>query len=127
MIRRSMPPLGADVGARSTVDRRRKAYEEQKMSTETLDRTLIEEAIGDVFADLWAVIVHDDDVTTFQTVIKALVELFQHTEPAAQALAWTVHRSGLAQVALGSQEFAQDGVTKLVARGIRASAEPLKP
>jgi ATP-dependent Clp protease adapter protein ClpS len=95
------------------------------MSTETRDHTLLEDTISDVFAGLWAVIVHNDAVTTFETVIKALVELFQHTEQAALSLAWMVHSSGSAQVALGSQEFAQDGVVALGARGINASAEPL--
>lgn len=95
------------------------------MGTETLERELIADAIGDAFAGLWSVIVHDDDVTTFETVIRALMELFGHAEPAAEALAWTVHRTGLAQVAVGSKEFAQDGVGKLRARRIQASAEPL--
>ena len=31
------------------------------------------------FEDLWAVIVWNDDVTTFQTVIEAFVEIFGHT------------------------------------------------
>ncbi len=46
--------------------------------------------------DLWAVIVWNDDVTTFQTVIQAFVEIFGHTVERADQLAWKIHRTGKA-------------------------------
>ena len=52
------------------------------------------------FEDLWAVIVWNDDVTTFQTVIKAFVEIFGHTVERADELAWRIHRTGKAAVAV---------------------------
>jgi len=95
--------------------------------TDTLADTLaVEELlVGEAFEGIWEVIVHNDDVTTFETVITALVELFGHTRPAAETLAWTVHTHGRAQVAVGSEEFARAGVRSLGRRGIQASAEPL--
>jgi ATP-dependent Clp protease adapter protein ClpS len=95
------------------------------VGTQTIEQELIETAIGDAFSGLWAVIVHNDDITTFETVITALIEIFNHARPAAEALAWTVHHGGLAQVAIGAKEFALDGVSKLRERRIVASAEPL--
>ncbi len=47
--------------------------------------------------DLWAVIVWNDDVTTFQTVIEAFVEIFGHTVERADQLAWKIHRTGKAR------------------------------
>src|SRR4029077_19415468 len=43
------------------------------------------------FEDLWAVVVWNDDVTTFQTVIQALVEILGHTVERADQLAWKIH------------------------------------
>lgn len=85
----------------------------------------VEDLLDDAFDDLWSVVVINDDVTTFATVITALVEIFHHTPAAAEALAWTVHRQGRAEVAVGDEAFARDGVAALHARRIQATAEPL--
>jgi len=77
----------------------------------------------DLFDDLWSVVVLDDDVTTFATVIEALVTLFGHTPSAAESLAWIVHRQGRAVVAVGSRDFAEEGVTGLHSYRIRAFCE----
>lgn len=86
---------------------------------------LLEDLLDNAFGDLWSVVVLNDDVTTFATVITALVEVFHHTPEAAEALAWTVHRTGRAQVAVGDEAFATTGVEELHRRGIQAVAEPL--
>jgi ATP-dependent Clp protease adapter protein ClpS len=85
----------------------------------------LEDLLGAAFDDLWAVVVLNDDVTTFATVISALVEIFHHTPDAAEALAWTVHRTGRAQVAVGDQVFAINGVSQLQRRGVQATTERL--
>lgn len=79
----------------------------------------------ELFDDLWSVIVLNDDVTTFATVIEALVTLFGHTREAAERLAWLVHSSGRAVVAVGSHEFAEDGVVGLHSYRIQALCEQL--
>ena len=60
----------------------------QPSTTIELD-VLADEDIDAFFAfeDLWAVIVWNDDVTTFQTVIQAFVEIFGHTVERADKLA----------------------------------------
>jgi ATP-dependent Clp protease adapter protein ClpS len=94
------------------------------MSTETLEKqdTLLD-TLSEAFGDLWAVIVHNDDITTFETVINALMDLFAHTREAAELLAWRVHTEGQANVAVGSREFATRSVGLLRDRRINASAE----
>ena len=60
--------------------------------------------------DLWAVIVWNDDVTTFQTVIQAFVEIFGHTVERADKLAWQIHRSGKAVAAVRPKDEAEAAV-----------------
>lgn len=94
------------------------------MSTLTdVDAQLAEEVLS-AFDDLWAVVVHDDDRTTFEAVITALVELFGHTQEAAERLAWQVHTEGRAVVALLERERALAGARDLGRYGVDGSAEP---
>lgn len=83
--------------------------------------------IASIFAAHYDVIVHNDDVTTFETVIAALVSLFGHSRDRAEQLAWVVHRTGSAVVATLPKPEAEEGVTGLHARGITASMRPSAP
>ena len=71
--------------------------------------------------DLWAVIVWNDDVTTFQTVILAFVEIFGHTVERADQLAWKIHRTGKAAVAVRPKDEAEAAVHALHLRKISAT------
>jgi ATP-dependent Clp protease adaptor protein ClpS len=73
------------------------------------------------FEDLWAVIVWNDDVTTFQTVIQAFVEIFGHTVERADKLAWQIHRTGKAVAAVRPKDEAEAAVHALHLRKISAS------
>ena len=73
------------------------------------------------FEDLWAVIVWNDDVTTFQTVIQAFVEIFGHTVERADKLAWQIHRTGKAVAAVRPKDEAEAAVRALHLRKISAS------
>jgi ATP-dependent Clp protease adaptor protein ClpS len=90
----------------------------------TLDHPVIDDADVDAFfanEDLWAIIVWNDDVTTFQTVIQAFVEIFNHTVERADQLAWTIHRTGKAVAAIRPKEEAEAAVRDLHQRKISAS------
>jgi ATP-dependent Clp protease adaptor protein ClpS len=90
----------------------------------TLDAPMLVDADIDTFfehEDLWAVIVWNDDVTTFQTVIEAFVEIFHHTVERADQLAWTIHRTGKAVAAVRPKEEAEAAVHALHGRKISAS------
>jgi ATP-dependent Clp protease adaptor protein ClpS len=84
---------------------------------------LVDADIDAFFAieDLWAVIVWNDDVTTFQTVIQAFVEIFGHTVERADQLAWTIHRTGKAVAAVRRKEEAEAAVHELHLRKIQAT------
>ena len=90
----------------------------------TLDAPVLEDADVDAFyqhEDLWAVIVWNDDVTTFQTVIEAFVEIFHHTVERADQLAWKIHRTGKAVAAVRPKDEAEAAVRALHSRKISAS------
>ena len=73
--------------------------------------------------DLWAVIVWNDDVTTFQTVITAFVDIFGHTPTRAEELAWRIHRTGKAVVAIRPKAEAEGAVRQLHRRLIQATLD----
>jgi len=81
--------------------------------------------VGSFFAaeDLWAVIVWNDDVTTFQTVIQAFVEIFHHSVERADQLAWKIHRTGKAVAAIRPKDEAERAVRDLHRRKISASID----
>jgi len=90
----------------------------------TLDAPAIDDADVDAFfatEDLWAIIVWNDDVTTFQTVIQAFVEIFNHSVERADQLAWTIHRTGKAVAAIRPKEEAEAAVRDLHRRKISAT------
>lgn len=80
-------------------------------------------ALEEIAADLYKVIVLNDDVTTFDTVITALVRLFDHSVEEAEELAQKVDREGLAVVALLPKEEAIKGTEGLHGYKIQARYE----
>ncbi len=94
--------------------------------THTLDNPV--DVLGDLDelfdnADLWAVIVWNDDVNTFEHVIRALVEILQHTTGQAERLAMRVHTTGKAVVAVRPKAEAEAAVQALHRRKIQASMD----
>jgi ATP-dependent Clp protease adaptor protein ClpS len=90
----------------------------------TIDAAVLDDADVDAFfdtEDLWAVIVWNDDVTTFQTVIQAFVEIFNHSVERADQLAWTIHQTGKAVAAVRPKDEAEAAVRALHLRLISAS------
>lgn len=73
--------------------------------------------------DLWAVVVWNDDVTTFDTVIRAFIEILHHSRDRSEELAWRIHRTGKAVVAIRPKDEAERAVLQLHARKIQASLE----
>jgi ATP-dependent Clp protease adapter protein ClpS len=93
-------------------------------STQTIELERVDEASLDAFfafEDLWAVVVWNDDVTTFQTVIQAFVEIFGHTVERADQLAWRIHRTGKAVAAVRPKDEAEAAVHALHLRKIQAT------
>jgi len=90
---------------------------------QTLERPVLDEDFDEIYhdEDPWAVIVWNDDVTTFQTVITAFVEIFGHTVERADELAWKIHRTGKAAVAVRPKDEAEAAVHALHLRKISAT------
>jgi ATP-dependent Clp protease adaptor protein ClpS len=92
----------------------------------TLDPSIIEDVDLTTFfdtEDLWAVIVWNDDVTTFQTVIQAFVEIFNHSVERADRLAWKIHQTGKAVAAIRPKDEAEAAVRDLHRRKISATLD----
>jgi ATP-dependent Clp protease adapter protein ClpS len=98
------------------------AHPSQPSTTIELD-VLVDDDIDTFFdlEDLWAVVVWNDDVTTFQTVIQAFVEILGHTVERADQLAWTIHRTGKAVAAVRPKDEAEAAVHALHRRKIQAT------
>ena len=95
--------------------------------TQTLDAEVIsDEDVGRLIddEDLWAVVVWNDDVNTFAHVIKALVEILNHSLARAEVLTNRIHNTGKAVVALRPKDEAERIVQRFHARGIQATIEP---
>ena len=80
------------------------------------------ESILDV-EDPWAVMVWNDDVNTFDHVIKALIEILNHSRPRAEQLALRVHNTGKAVVAVRPKEEAVTAARRFQDRSIWATVE----
>ena len=91
---------------------------------DTIEQTdvLLDFELAAMFDDYYDVVVYNDDVTTFDTVIQALVIILQYTVPAAKKAALTVHNEGKAVVASLPKDEAEDVVKKLHGYKIQAAA-----
>lgn len=101
------------------------------MSQTTEIPTLPAPTIGDVDIerlideqDPYKVILWNDDVNTFQSVIEALVEIFSHSEQTAARIAWDAHENGRAVAAVRPRLEAERSVQALHARKLQATLEP---
>jgi ATP-dependent Clp protease adaptor protein ClpS len=94
--------------------------------TQTLDVVITDEDVDKLVEDedLWAVIVWNDDVNTFAHVIKALVEILNHSLARAEQLTNRIHNTGKAVVALRPKDEAIAIVQRFHGRGIQATMEP---
>lgn len=73
--------------------------------------------------DLKRLIVHNDEVNTFDWVIQALVEICSHTDIQAEQVALIIHFKGKSVVREGSFELLHPMKAGLTDRGISATIE----
>jgi len=94
--------------------------------SQTLDsRVLVENDIESVLdeEDPWAVVVWNDDVNTFDHVIKALIDILNHSRARAEQLTLRVHNTGKAVVAVRPKEEAAAAAQRFLDRNIWATIE----
>ena len=70
-----------------------------------------------------SIIVWNDDVTTFQDVIEALVEILGHSPQQAEQCSYIIHFQGKASVKNGDFETLRPLCEGIIDRGINATIE----
>lgn len=65
-------------------------------------------------------VLHNDDVNTFDFVIESLIEVCDHTVEQAEQCTWLVHYKGKCDVKSGSFDFLEPMCTALLERGLSA-------
>jgi ATP-dependent Clp protease adaptor protein ClpS len=68
------------------------------LETETITEVLVEEAVDSGTDAAWRVVLFNDEVHTFESVIVQLIKATGCHQARAEAFAWTVHTTGRAIV-----------------------------
>ncbi|MFT3885914.1 MAG: ATP-dependent Clp protease adaptor ClpS [Flavobacteriales bacterium] len=69
------------------------------------------------------IILHNDDLNTFDHVIDSLVEICQHDPIQAEQCAWIVHHNGKCSVKRGTFDQLEPLCTALTDRGLSADIQ----
>ncbi len=69
------------------------------------------------------IILHNDDVNTFDHVIECLVEICGHDPIQAEQCAWIVHYNGKCSVKRGTFDSLEPRCTALLDRGLSAAIQ----
>ena len=93
------------------------------VKTNTSRKVLEETEILTTNSEGCTLIIWNDDVTTFEWVIKTLVEVCGHTEPQAEQCAMIIHTRGKYAVKEGSYDFLKPMCDTITDRGIGATIE----
>jgi ATP-dependent Clp protease adaptor protein ClpS len=70
-----------------------------------------------------SLILHNDEVNTFDFVIESLIEVCEHTTEQAEQCTYLVHYKGKCDVKSGSFDFLRPMRHQLVDRGLQATIE----
>lgn len=70
-----------------------------------------------------ALILHNDEVNTFEFVIESLIEVCEHTTEQAEQCTYLVHYKGKCDVKSGSFDFLRPLRHALADRGLKATIE----
>jgi len=65
-------------------------------------------------------VLHNDEVNTFDFVIESLIDICHHTVLQAEQCTWLVHFKGKCDVKNGSYDFLEPMCTALLKRGLSA-------
>lgn len=83
------------------------------------EEALLEEIQSEV-GPLREIILHNDDVNTFDHVIESLMEICGHDPIQAEQCAWIVHHNGKCSVKRGTFDQLEPRCTALQERGLSA-------
>lgn len=91
--------------------------------TDPKHKEITEEGVDVLDANGYQLIVWNDDVNTFDWVIKTLIEVCKHEPEQAEQCAMLIHYKGKAEVKRGSYEELKTMCEAIVGRGIGATVE----
>ncbi|MEZ5008903.1 MAG: ATP-dependent Clp protease adaptor ClpS [Chitinophagales bacterium] len=94
---------------------------------EDIDVLTIEEVDEDIGnGDLHLLIIHNDEVNTFEWVIQCLMEICKHTEEQAEQCSLIIHFKGKYGVKSGSKSQLQPMKNSLAERGLSVTIEKIE-
>jgi ATP-dependent Clp protease adaptor protein ClpS len=70
-----------------------------------------------------SLILHNDEVNTFEFVIESLIEVCKHTNEQAEQCTYLIHYKGKCDVKRGSFEYLRPMRHELVERGLNATID----
>ncbi|MEZ4808343.1 MAG: ATP-dependent Clp protease adaptor ClpS [Flavobacteriales bacterium] len=86
------------------------------------EEALLEEVLCET-GPIREIILHNDDVNTFDHVIDCLVEICGHDPIQAEQCAWIVHYNGKCSVKRGTFDQLEPRCTSLLQRGLSADIQ----
>jgi len=86
------------------------------------EEALLEEVVRETSA-LKEIVLHNDDVNTFDHVIDCLVDICDHDPIQAEQCAWIVHNNGKCSVKRGSFDQLEPRCVALLDRGLSAAIQ----
>jgi len=86
------------------------------------EEALMEEVLSEV-GPLREIILHNDDVNTFDHMIESLVDICDHEPIQAEQCAWIVHFNGKCSVKRGTFDQLEPRCTALLDRGLSADIQ----
>lgn len=92
------------------------------MTTEELEEVLVADEVTDT-EDPAELVVYNDDVNTFDWVIKCFEEILRHTQPQAEQCAMIIHFKGKASVKKAPEKVLKPLKEGLLDRGLSAVIE----
>lgn len=91
---------------------------------EVLEIEEVDEDIGN--GDLHVLIIHNDEVNTFEWVIQCLVEVCKHTEEQAEQCSLIIHFKGKYGVKSGTKSQLRPMKNSLAERGLSVTIEKIE-
>lgn len=86
------------------------------------DVDVLEEVVRET-STLREIVLHNDDVNTFDHVIMSLMEICDHDPIQAEQCAWIVHHNGKCSVKRGSFDELEPRCVALLDRGLSAAIQ----
>lgn len=86
------------------------------------DVDVLEEVLSET-STLREIVLHNDDVNTFDHVIMSLMEICDHDPIQAEQCAWIVHHNGKCSVKRGSFDELEPRCVALLGRGLSAAIQ----